>query len=198
MNVPTPALRTPSHDARDVAIPSPTRHGELTTRSAWWFFAATFAVTWGLGVLVVAFMDQVESIFGPMGYTNPVFILMVYSPGFVALFMVWRHYGIRGLAAFLRRLTLWRMSTGWWLLLLVGMPAVFYAGAAVNGNVHRLPVRPLVRGAAGTAPGVPDRPDRGARLARRRPSAAAAPVRAAVGRPDRRWRSPRSGTHRRS
>jgi uncharacterized protein len=142
MNVPTPALHTPSHGARDVAIPSPTSHGELTTRSAWWFFAATFAVTWGLGVLVVAFMDRIESIFGPMGYTNPVFILMVYSPGFVALFMVWRHYGTHGLVAFLRRLTLWRMSVGWWLLLLVGMPAVFYTGAAANGNTTDFPFDP--------------------------------------------------------
>jgi uncharacterized protein len=141
MNVPSPALHTPSHEASDVAIPSPTSHGELTTRSVWWFFAATFAVTWGLGVLVVAFMDRIESIFGPMGYTNPVFILMVYSPGFVALIIVWRHYGGPGLVAFVRRLTLWRMSVGWWLLL-VGMPAVFYAGAAVNGNASDFPFDP--------------------------------------------------------
>ena len=120
----------------------PTRHGELTTRSAWRFFAATFAVTWGLGALVVTFMDQVEAVFGPMGYTNPVFVLMVYSPGFIGLFMVWRHHGGRGLLAFLRRLTLWRMSAGWWLLLLLGMPAVFYAGAVVTGNAGDFPFDP--------------------------------------------------------
>lgn len=142
MKVPTPAPHTPTHDPRGVAVPTSTRHGELTTHSVWWFFAATFGVTWGLGVLVVLFMDRVESIFGPMGYTNPVFILMVYSPGFVALFMVWRHYGGAGLGAFLRRLTLWRMSAGWWLLLLLGMPAVFYAGAAVNGSVTEFPFDP--------------------------------------------------------
>jgi membrane protease YdiL (CAAX protease family) len=114
----------------------------LSIRSVWWFFAATFAVTWGLGILVMAFMDEIEAVLGPMGYTNPVFVLMVYSPGFVALAMVWRHHGARGLVAFLRRLTLWRMSLGWWLLLLVGMPAVFYAGAAVNGNVIEFPFDP--------------------------------------------------------
>ena len=44
------------------------------------------------------------------------------------------HFGIRGLGRFFRRLTLWRMPAIWWLLLLVGIPAVFYAGLAVEGD----------------------------------------------------------------
>ena len=32
----------------------------------------------------------VESIFGPMGYTNPAFILLVYAPGIVAVVLVLR------------------------------------------------------------------------------------------------------------
>ncbi len=146
MNVRTPAFGTslPPSPGRvpPTPRPIPTRHGELTTRSVWWFFAATFAVTWGLGILTLVFNDRMESVFGPMGYTNPVFVLMVYSPGFVALFMVWRHYGARGLVAFLRRLALWRMGWAWWLLLLVGMPAVFYTGAAVNGTAADFPFDP--------------------------------------------------------
>jgi membrane protease YdiL (CAAX protease family) len=121
---------------------SATGRGELTTRSVWRFFAATFLLSWGLGVLVVSFMDQVEAWFGPMGYTTPAFIVMVYGPGFVGVFMVWRHYGGKGLVAFFRRLTLWRMGTGWWLLLVLGMPAVFYAGAVVTGNVADFPFDP--------------------------------------------------------
>ena len=124
------------------APPVSSSRDQLTVRSVWWFFAGTFAVTWGLGVLTLVFVDQIESVFGPMGYTNPVFILMVYSPGFVALVMVWRHHGTRGLGRFLRRLTLWRMSGGWWLLLLVGVPAVFYAGAVVNGTAGDFPFDP--------------------------------------------------------
>lgn len=147
-HVPSTSPRTtPRKTPRTTPALSPTplvttRHGELTTRSVWWFFVATFVVTWGLGMLTLAFIDQIESAFGPMGYTNPVFVLMVYSPGFVALFMVWRHHGIRGIGAFLRRLTLWRMSPAWWLVLLLGMPAVFYAGAAVNGNATDFPFDP--------------------------------------------------------
>ena len=118
------------------------RHGELTTRSVWRFFAATFVLSWGLGALVVTFMDQVEAWFGPMGYTNPAFILMVYAPGFIGVFMVWRHYGVSGLRSFFRRLTLWRMSAGWWLVLLVGMPAVFYGGAVIAGTIGDFPFDP--------------------------------------------------------
>ena len=93
-------------------------------------------------MLLVAFSDQVEALFGPMGYTNPAFILLVYSPGLVGVFMVWRHYGRPGLASFFGRLTLWRMSGGWWALLLLGMPAVFYAGAAVTGTLDDFPFDP--------------------------------------------------------
>jgi hypothetical protein len=77
---------------RDIAAPR-LADGGLTPRSAWRFFAATFILSWGLGALVITFMDQIEDWFGPMGYTNPAFILMVYSPGFIGVYMVWRHYG---------------------------------------------------------------------------------------------------------
>lgn len=114
----------------------------LTARSARTFFIATFAMTWGLGVLAVAFGDRLEAVFGPMGYTNPVFVLMVYSPGIVGVLMVWRHGGVRALRGLLGRLTLWRMSPAWWAVLLVGMPAVFYAGAVVNGTATDFPYSP--------------------------------------------------------
>ena len=114
--------------------PTPTSRGPLTVRSLRPFFIATFAMTWGLGIVFTLFLDQVEAVFGPMGYTNPVFILAVYAPGFVGIVMVWRHYGRSGLLSFFRRLTLWRMPARRWLFLLL-IPAVFYAGALVKGNV---------------------------------------------------------------
>ncbi|HEY3262651.1 MAG TPA: type II CAAX endopeptidase family protein [Pseudonocardiaceae bacterium] len=111
------------------------RTSGLTFRSLRAFFLATFALSWGMGVLYVLFQEKVEAIFGPMGYTNPVFIFLVYAPGIIGVLMVWRHYGLSGLRGFFRRFTLWRMSLSWWLLLVLGMPAVFYAGAALNGNL---------------------------------------------------------------
>jgi membrane protease YdiL (CAAX protease family) len=107
----------------------------MTTRSVRTFFALTFGISWGMVALLMAFPDQTQAIFGEMGYTNPAFILIVYTPGIVGVLMVWRHYGLTGLRSFLRRLTLWRMSMRWWLLLALGMPAVFYLGATLKGTI---------------------------------------------------------------
>src|SRR5690606_14584562 len=107
----------------------------LTVRSLIPFFAWTFALSWGMGIAFVLFQSQVEALFGEMGYTNPVFIFMVYSPAIVGIAMVWRSYGLRGLGSFFRRFTLWRMAAKRWLVLLVGIPAVYYAGAAISGGL---------------------------------------------------------------
>jgi uncharacterized protein len=106
----------------------------MTQRTVWVFFGATFALSWGLGALLVVFMEQVEAWLGPMGYTNPAFVVLVWAPGIVGVALVLRHHGWAGLGLFLRRLLLWRMSATWWVVLLVGMPAVFYVGALVGGT----------------------------------------------------------------
>ncbi len=107
----------------------------LEFRSLLPFFLWTFALSWGMGVTFVLFQEQVETLFGPMGYTNPVFVLMVYSPAIVATALVWRHHGTRGLAGFYKRFTLWRMPAFKWLVLLVGIPAIFFTGAAIQGSL---------------------------------------------------------------
>lgn len=107
----------------------------MTVRTVRSFFALTFALSWGAGVLYVLFAEQIESLFGPMGYTNPAFILAVYGPAFAGVILVWRYYGPNGLGRFFRRLTLWRMSWRWWLVLALGIPAVYYAGAVINGTL---------------------------------------------------------------
>ena len=100
------------------------------------FLAITFGLTWGLAFALMLFYDQITAIFGEISMTNPLFILAVYSPGFAGIFLVWRKYGLRGLGSFFRRLTLWRASTGWWLFLILGIPALVYAGAALKGSIN--------------------------------------------------------------
>ena len=107
----------------------------MTMRSLGPFFALAFGLGWGLAALPILFPEQIQSIFGPISGTNPLFILAVYSPGIAGIFLVWRHYGVTGLGRFFRRLTLWRMPVVWWLLLIVGIPAVKYLGAALNGKL---------------------------------------------------------------
>jgi membrane protease YdiL (CAAX protease family) len=99
------------------------------------FLALTFGLTWGIAALLIFFTDQVVAIFGEISSSNPLYILAVYSPGIVGIFLVWRYYGLKGLGSFFRRLTLWRMPRVWWLYLLLGIPVLNYLGAALNGTI---------------------------------------------------------------
>ena len=73
------------------------------------FCALAFGLGWGIVGLLILVTDRIEALFGPVSGTNPVFILAVYSPGIAGVFLVWQHYGLHGLASYLRRLALWRM-----------------------------------------------------------------------------------------
>ena len=84
---------------------------------------------------MILFTARIEAIFGPIGYTNPLFILAVWAPGIVGAFLVCWHYGVGGLLGFLRRVTLWRMPLAWWVFLVIGIAAVKYLGAAFSGTI---------------------------------------------------------------
>jgi uncharacterized protein len=99
------------------------------------FFAVAFGMGWGLLAALIIFTAQIGVVFGPMSGTNPLFILAAYSPAIAGVALVWRHYGLRGLGSFIRRITLWRMPVGWWLFLLIGIPVVKYLGAAINDTI---------------------------------------------------------------
>ncbi|MBN1318432.1 MAG: CPBP family intramembrane metalloprotease [Anaerolineales bacterium] len=100
------------------------------------FFALSFGLTWGISALLFMFYDQIVAIFGEIGMTNPLFILLVYSPGFAGIILVWRTYGLKGLKSFFQRLTLWRAPGGWWLFLFLGIPMIVYSGAALKGSLN--------------------------------------------------------------
>lgn len=117
----------------------------MTLRTLWVFFAMAFGLSWGVAALGLTFNDQLEPIFGPIGYTNPLFILAVYAPGISGLALVLKHYGVRGLGSYLRRLTLWRVPTAWAAYLLLGVPAAFYVGAAIKGSSLAFPFDPWTR-----------------------------------------------------
>lgn len=106
------------------------------------FLLITFGLTWGLGLLLMLFYDQIVALFGEVTPSNPLFILAVYSPGIAGIILVLWRFGLSGLASFLRRLTLWRLSGWWWLFLILGIPAIFFAGAAVNRSIGPFPFSP--------------------------------------------------------
>lgn len=111
-----------------------TRHG-MRFGTLGPFLAFAFGLSWGIIALAILVTAQIEAIFGPIGYTNPLFILAVYAPGITGIFLIWRHYGFRGLGSYFRRLTLWRMPLAWWLFLVLGIPAIVYLGAAIKGTL---------------------------------------------------------------
>lgn len=100
------------------------KNQDMTVKTLVPFLILTFALTWGLAAVLIF-----------VSFSTPVFLLAVYSPGIVGIFLVWRYYGLKGLGNFFRRLTLWRMPLGWWLYLLVGFPAIIYLGAALKGTI---------------------------------------------------------------
>jgi uncharacterized protein len=106
----------------------------MTARTLIPFLALTFTLTWGIAALLVFAPDGMERIFGPMSYTNLAFIVAVYGPSIAGVILVTRSYGFAGLASFLRRVTLWRMSKRWWAFLLVGIPALTYLASALSGH----------------------------------------------------------------
>lgn len=113
-----------------------------TLRTVWWFMALTFGLGWGVGMLLFLFADQIEAVFGEINGTNPMFILLVWSPAIAGLTLVWRQHGRSGLRGLLRRLLLWRAPGAWWLFLILGIPAVKYVGAAFNGTAGEFPFSP--------------------------------------------------------
>ena len=129
-------------NASSIRKPRPKKEAEATLRrrdmglgTLITFFALSFGLAWGIIAILLLFTAQIEAIFGPVGSTNPLFILAVYAPGIVGVSLVLWHYGFRGLLSFFKRLTLWRMPLAWWVYLLVGIPAFVYLSAALNGTI---------------------------------------------------------------
>jgi membrane protease YdiL (CAAX protease family) len=112
-----------------------TQRPALGTRTLWAFLALTFGLSWVPMTLFIVFADQLIPLFGEMRSTHPFFLLAVYAPGISGIFLVWRHYGLKGLGSFFRRLTLWRAPLQWWLFLLLGIPVIIYAAAAIKGTI---------------------------------------------------------------
>jgi membrane protease YdiL (CAAX protease family) len=108
----------------------------MGTKSLVSFLALTFGLSWLPMALFMIFPDQLIPIFGEISTSNPFFLLAVYAPGISGIFVVWRHYGLKGLGSFFRRLTIWRAPLQWWLFLLLGIPVIVYAAAAIKGTLN--------------------------------------------------------------
>lgn len=104
------------------------------------FFALTFALTWGIAAILVFAPNPVERMFGPIGLTNPLYLLAVYAPAISGVVVAWHRLGRSGVKGYFARLKMIRMPVSNWLFLVVGIPATVYAGAAASGSLGTTPV----------------------------------------------------------
>ncbi len=111
----------------------------MKTQSLLPYLAITFGLAWGLVALLILFPQQIAALFGELSAKNPLFILAVYAPAIAAFILVVRHGGLQGLRRYFSRLLLWKVHWGWYAYLLIGIPFLFYAGAAFKGNLFTEP-----------------------------------------------------------
>lgn len=107
---------------------------DLTTQTIWTFVGLTFALTWGLVVILMAFPDTVTTYFGPLSITNPLYICAVWAPALVAILLIILQTGFAGLRRYLGRLVTHNVPWTWWAFVLLGLPAIKIIGASLNGT----------------------------------------------------------------
>jgi len=98
------------------------------------FFLLTFALTWGLGMALVVLPDQITAIFGELSVTNPLYLIMTWSPGLVGMLLVFMVTGPSGLRRFFGRLFSLSVPLAWWAFVLLALPALKMTGALLNGT----------------------------------------------------------------
>ena len=115
------------------------------------FLIITYSIAWGILALYISLSDQMTAVFGQLTGNHPLFFLAVYAPAIAAFSLVLRRAGIRGLGRYLGRLSLWRCSPYWYAFLFIGLPLVFYGGAAWKGTLFSDPFPFSSVGALATA-----------------------------------------------
>ncbi len=108
----------------------------METKTLVSFLALTFCISWGPMALFMLFPDQFTALFGEISTSNPLFLLAVYAPSLSGIFLIWRRCGLKGLGSFFRRLLIWRAPMQWWVFLLLGIPLIVYAAAAIKGTIN--------------------------------------------------------------
>ena len=103
------------------------------------FILITFGWTWGIAGLFIFLPDQMTSLFGELTGRHPLFFLAMYSPAIAAFIVVIYYGGVGGLRRYLSRLLLWRCSPAWYAFVIIGIPLLFFGGAAVKGNLFSEP-----------------------------------------------------------
>ena len=82
----------------------------------------------------MVFPEQITAIFGELSVTNPLYLIMTWSPGLVGIVLVVLATGLSGLRRFLGRLLDTSVPLAWWAFVLLALPALKMTGALLNGT----------------------------------------------------------------
>jgi hypothetical protein len=158
-------LRTDTGARKDAARDNPrlqlrqSGSRRIMQRSLYAFLGLTFAITWGIGALLILFPDRLTELFGAMSTRNPLFVLAVWAPAISALVITASTEGVAGLRRLVRGVVHWRVGLWWYLFVLLWIPvlgvgAAFLGGAPfVPGVDHWYLIIPALLSAALTDPG---------------------------------------------
>lgn len=111
---------------------------DVPFHAIWPFLILSFGIVYAITGAWMLWPARMEAIFGPLSIFNPLFMIMVWSPALSAWAVILATTGWSGFKGYLSRLLVLRARLIWWLLLLIGLPAVFYAGALIKGEPFRL------------------------------------------------------------
>ncbi len=115
----------------------------METRHLVPFFVITFAITWGVGAIVLLFGDALTDRFGDIAYDDPfwktVFHLVTYAPALAAFALVAWVRGPAGVAAFARRLFRWRAGAVLALVIVLGYAALELTARAISSALTGAP-----------------------------------------------------------
>jgi membrane protease YdiL (CAAX protease family) len=103
------------------------------------FLLISFGLAWSILGLYIFLPGPMAAVFGQLTGNHALFFLAVYAPAIAAFSLVARRGGISGLRLFLGRALLWRCSAAWYAFLIIGVPLIFIAGSALNGNLFTDP-----------------------------------------------------------
>lgn len=103
------------------------------------FLLVAFGLAWGILALFIFLPDQMTELFGELTGQHPLFFLAVYAPAIAAFIGVAYYGGVGGLQRYLTRLLLWRCSWAWYAFLVIGIPLLFFSGAAMKRDLFTEP-----------------------------------------------------------
>lgn len=101
----------------------------MTPRHFRAFAALTFGISWGVPSMVLLLTFWTEGAPPNLAMYSPLYYVGVWGPAIAAVAVIVHATGRPGLRAFFGRLLDWRFSARWLAFALVGIPALYFAGA---------------------------------------------------------------------